>query len=44
MDTLLKFITLDKLGVSLDNSSNISVELKAPMNESRPKTEVVDVP
>ncbi len=39
MDTLLKFITLDKLGVSLDNNSDISVEIKAPVEESKPQVE-----
>ncbi|MDF2941970.1 MAG: band 7 protein [Herbinix sp.] len=40
MDTLLKFITLDKLGVSLDNSSDSPVELKAPVKETIPQVEV----
>ena len=42
MDTLLKFITLDKLGVSLDNKSDVSVEIKAPVSESKVQTEIVD--
>ncbi|MHB8130142.1 MAG: SPFH domain-containing protein [Mobilitalea sp.] len=42
MDTLLKFITLDKLGVSLDNKSDVSVEVKAPVSDSKVQTEMVD--
>jgi uncharacterized membrane protein YqiK len=43
MDTLLKFITLDKLGVSLDNSSETSLESKATGTDSTTSTETVDV-
>jgi uncharacterized membrane protein YqiK len=43
MDTLLKFITLDKLGVSLDNSSETSTESKALETDGTTKTETVDM-
>jgi uncharacterized membrane protein YqiK len=42
MDTLLKFITLDKLGVSLDNRSNISLELNDPVAAGKLETKTAD--
>ncbi len=38
LDTLLKFITLEKLGVNLDNQQDISLELVAPTKETSEAT------
>lgn len=35
MDTLLKFITMDKLGVSLDNSSNNPKKVETPDDDQK---------
>jgi uncharacterized membrane protein YqiK len=42
LDTLLKFITLDKLGVSLDNKQDTALELVAPAKENTGDKESVE--
>ncbi len=39
LDSLLKFITLEKLGVKVNENSDVSLELVAPTKESAPVTE-----